>query len=72
MPRLLYICKIFSDFLCFDMSLLFVTVTLRGYLISIAYCLIFICFVVATFDQVHNVDAINHHPKQLTASGNVF
>ena len=31
----------FSDFLCFDMSLLFLTVTLRGYLISIAYCLFF-------------------------------
>ena len=29
----------FSDFLCFDMSLLLLTVTLRGYLISIAYCL---------------------------------
>ena len=32
----------FSDFLCFDMSLLLLTVTLRGYLISIAYCLFFI------------------------------
>ena len=32
----------FSDFLCFDMSLLLLTVTLRGgYLISIAYCLFF-------------------------------
>ena len=32
----------FSDFLCFDMSLLLLTVILRGYLISIAYCLFFI------------------------------
>ena len=31
----------FSDFLRFDMSLLLLTVTLRGYLISIAYCLFF-------------------------------
>ena len=30
MPWLLYICKFFSDFLCSDMSLLFVTVTLLG------------------------------------------
>ena len=53
MPWLLYICKFFSDFLCSDMSLLFVTVTLRGGgggggggggdLISIAYCLFFHC-----------------------------
>ena len=34
----------FSDFLCFDMSLLSLTVTLRGYLISIAYCLFFHLF----------------------------
>ena len=27
---LLYICKFFSDFLCFDTSLLFVSGTLRG------------------------------------------
>ena len=32
----------FSDFLCFDMSLLLLPVTLRGYLISIAYC----CFII--------------------------
>ena len=31
----------FSDFLHFDMSLLLLTVTLREYLISIAYCLFF-------------------------------
>ena len=31
----------FSDFLRFDMSILLLTVTLRGYLISIAYCLFF-------------------------------
>ena len=31
----------FSDFLWFDMSLLLLTVTLRGYLISIGYCLFF-------------------------------
>ena len=30
MPWLLYLCKFFCDFLCSDMSLLFVTVTLRG------------------------------------------
>ena len=36
-PRVIF----FSDFLCFDMSLLSLTVTLRGYLISIAYCLFF-------------------------------
>ena len=31
----------FSDFLPFDTNLLLLTVTLRGYLISIAYCLFF-------------------------------
>ena len=31
----------FSDFLRFGMSLLLLTVTMRGYLISIAYCLFF-------------------------------
>ena len=31
----------FYDFLRFDMSLLLLTVTMRGYLISIAYCLFF-------------------------------
>ena len=36
--RVLYICKFFSDFLCFDMSLLFVTVTLRG--VSNKHCLL--------------------------------
>ena len=37
----------FSDFLRFDMSLLLLTVTMRGYLINIAYCLFFhlICLV---------------------------
>ena len=29
----------FFDFLCFEMSLLLLTVTLWGYLISIAYCI---------------------------------
>ena len=33
---------VFSDVLYFDTSLLLLTVTLRGYLISIAYCLFFI------------------------------
>ena len=42
MPWLLYICIFFSDFLCFDMSLVLLTVTLRGYLSSIAYCPFFI------------------------------
>ena len=32
----------FLDFLCFDISLLLLPVALRGYLISIAYCLFFI------------------------------
>ena len=36
-----------SDFLRFDMSLLLLTVTLRGYLISIAYCSFFIFFIFA-------------------------
>ena len=40
-PRIIF----FSDFLCFDMSLLLLTVTLQGgYLISIAYCLFFHLF----------------------------
>ena len=38
MPWLLYICKFFSDFLCSDVSLLFVTVTLRG--VSNKHCLL--------------------------------
>ena len=29
------------DFLCFDISLFLLTVALRGYLLSIAYCLFF-------------------------------
>ena len=33
-----YICNFFSDFLCFDMSLLFVTVILRG--VSNKHCLL--------------------------------
>ena len=32
---------IFSDFLCFDISLFLLTVAVRGYLISISYCLFF-------------------------------
>ena len=38
MMWLLYKCKFFSDILCSDMSLLFVTVTLRG--ISNKHCLL--------------------------------
>ena len=37
----------FSDFLRFDTSLLSLTVTLRGYLISIAYCLFFHLYVLS-------------------------
>ena len=51
----------FSDFFAFDMSLLLLTVTLRGYLMSIAYCLFFhyfICFVVAICNLVHAVEAM--------------
>ena len=51
----------FSDFLHFDMSLLLLTVTVRGYLISIAYCLFFhFCFVVAICDLVRDVETIFH------------
>ena len=32
----------------------------------------FLCFVVAIFDLVHDVEAIFHLPKLLTASGNLF
>ena len=38
MPWLLYICIFFSDFMCFDMSLLLLTVTLRG--VSNKHCLL--------------------------------
>ena len=38
MPWLLYICIFFSDFLCFDMILLLLTVTLRG--VSNKQCLL--------------------------------
>ena len=38
MPLLLYICIFFSDFMCFDMSLLLLTVTLRG--VSNKHCLL--------------------------------
>ena len=43
MPWLFKVCMhiFFSDILHFDMSLLLLTVTPRGYLISIAYCLFF-------------------------------
>ena len=34
----MYICILFSDFLCFDMSLLLLTVTLRG--VSNKHCLL--------------------------------
>ena len=44
MPLLLYICKFFSDFLCSDMSLLFVTVTLRGVSNKHCLCLFFFIF----------------------------
>ena len=54
MPWLLYIyAYFFSDFLRLDMSLLLLTITLRGYLISIAYCLFFI------FDQIFFIFAGN-------------
>ena len=43
MPWLLYICKFFSDFLCSDISLLFVTVTLRG--VSNKHCLLSLFFI---------------------------
>ena len=33
---------------------------------------LFFCFVVATFDLVHDVEAIFHLPLLLTASGNLF
>ena len=33
--------QFFSDFMCFGMSLLLLTATLRRYLISIVYCLFF-------------------------------
>ena len=35
----------FSDFLSFEMSLLLLTVTLRGYLISIAYCIFHLSYI---------------------------
>ena len=38
MPWLLYICIFFSDFMCIDMSLLLLTVTLRG--VSNKHCLL--------------------------------
>ena len=38
----------FQDFLRFDMSLLLMIATLRGYLISIAYCLFFIVLILGT------------------------
>ena len=36
-----YMHILFPDFLRFDTNLLLLTVTLRGYLISIAYCIFF-------------------------------
>ena len=55
--------RVISLLLCFDMSLLLLTVTLRGYLISIAYCLFFhfLCFDVTIFDLVHDVEAEHGH-----------
>ena len=41
----------FSDFLCFEMSLLLLTVTLRGYLISIAYCIFHSSSLVSRFGK---------------------
>ena len=38
----------FSDFLCFDMSLLLLTVTLRGYLIRLLIVFFFIFLKIAT------------------------
>ena len=34
--------------------------------------LVFLCFVVDTFDLVQDVEAIYHLPQLLTVSGNVF
>ena len=48
MPWLLYVCKFFSDFLCSDMSLLFVTVTLRG--VSNKHCLLSLFSFLLLFD----------------------
>ena len=42
MPWLLYMHIFFSDFLCFEMSLLLLTVTLRG--VSNKYCLFYFSF----------------------------
>ena len=63
---------LFSDFSCFDMSLLLLTVTLRG--VSSKHCLLsfFICFVVAICDLVHDVETIFHLSFVLTASENLF
>ena len=43
MPWLLYICIFFSDLLCIDMSLLLLTVTLRG--VSNKHCLLPLFFI---------------------------
>ena len=48
----------FSDFLCFDMSILLLTVTLRGYLISIAYCLFSILF---CYERTFEVSLSNYN-----------
>ena len=43
---------LFSDFSCFDMSLLLLTVTRGGYLISIAYCLFSLKLITSTLQYV--------------------
>ena len=48
---LLFICKFFSDFLCFDTSLLFVTVTLWG--VSNKHCLLSL-FSLSLFSHMQN------------------
>ena len=57
MPWLLYICKFFSDFLCSDMSLLFVTVTLRG--VSNKDCLLSLFFIGSSLMPKYLIDIFN-------------
>ena len=52
MPWLLYICIFFSDIMCFDMSLLLLTVTLRG--VSNKHCLLpLFSFVSDLYEKIH-------------------
>ena len=57
MPWLLYICIFFSDFMCFDISLLLLTVTQRG--VSNKHCLLPFFHFLKTIDCGYSLEPLH-------------